>query len=433
MAPAINIATSFVTDVSCYGDTSGAIAITVSGGTLPYTFNWTGPGIFNSSDEDISNLSAGDYNLILTDGNGCIVTHGPVTITQPGPIDISREYSPKICTGTNNGFIKIDVSGGMAPYQYTWSNGSYNQDLTNLSAGTYIVTVTDWNDCQVTDSTQIVNFSSPQTPQICLVTVNRENSIVVVWEKTYNQRIARYNIYREQTKNNYQKIGTVLFDSLSIFVDHSSIPDEISHFYKISVTDSCGNESAMSPYHKSIHLQTSMGLSTEINLFWDEYEGFDYYEYVIYRGSSLDGLYNIRNITSSAKSWTDKSPPKGQVYYLVEVVRPSPCFPTKFKADDYGSTFSNYDEETIVGIDELNSHDLMICPNPFSEQTTILFPNSSSHPYRLVLTDLSGRVIKILGNITTNEIVLSRDSLPAGIYLLKLEGTEIYRGKIVIE
>lgn len=164
-----------------------------------------------------------------------------------------------------------------------------------------------------------------------------------------------------------------------------------------------------------------------------KYEGFDYYEYVIYRGASLDYLYNIRTITSSAKSWTDKSPPKGQIYYRVEVVRPSSCFPTKFKAEEYGSTFSNYDEETVVGIDELNSNDLIIYPNPFSDHTTILFLNPTGYPFKLILSDLSGRIIKLLDRITNNEITLSRDNLPKGVYLLELKGIEIYHGKIVIE
>lgn len=55
-------------EVSCATATNGTIAQTISGGTLPYTFTWTGPGSFSASTEDLSALAAGTYTMVLTDG-----------------------------------------------------------------------------------------------------------------------------------------------------------------------------------------------------------------------------------------------------------------------------------------------------------------------------------------------------------------------------
>lgn len=265
---ALNAEISNYSNVSCYGLNDGYATVTILSGNPPYTILWDDDE--STQNATVTDLHAGRWYIVTVIDFSMQIFTDSIWITQPNPLYISKSYSQKICPGTNNGYITINVSGGEAPYLYSWSEGSYTQNLTNLSAGIYKITVTDWNDCQITDSVRIDYFATPQIPQICLVSVNRENSIVVVWEKTYNQGITRYNIYREQSKDNYQEIGSVPFDSLSIFIDHSSIPDEMSHFYKISLVDSCGNESAMSPFHKSIHLQTSMGLSNEINLFWDE-------------------------------------------------------------------------------------------------------------------------------------------------------------------
>lgn len=74
-----------------------------------------------------------------------------------------------------------------------------------------------------------------------------------------------------------------------------------------------------------------------------------------------------------------------------------------------------------------------IYPNPFSDNTKIRFPNPDSEPYQLSITNLSGKIVKITENINTDMIDLSRDGLPAGLYLIELKGSRIYRAKIVIE
>lgn len=132
------------TDVSCTDGNDGAIDVSVSGGTSPYTFSWSN----GAGSEDMSMLSAGVYNLIVTDANGCSESSS-ITITEPGS-DIVGTYTVTdvSCNGGNDGSIELTVSGGTAPYSFLWNNGSTNEDPTGLTAGTYNVTITDANGCK---------------------------------------------------------------------------------------------------------------------------------------------------------------------------------------------------------------------------------------------------------------------------------------------
>ena len=86
-----------------------------------------------------------------------------------------------------------------------------------------------------------------------------------------------------------------------------------------------------------------------------------------------------------------------------------------------------------VGLYQISGQKIKIYPNPFNKSTTIGFPNTAGMPYMMVLTDLSGKVYRIVDDITTSEYVLQKGDLKEGLYFIELRGPEIYRGKIVIK
>ena len=137
--------TSVVTDVSCNGGNNGAINLTISGGTQPYSIVWSN----GANTEDLSNLTAGVYTVVVTDDNDCI-GFANITVSQPAPIILTLVDNEATCNGFSNGTIFMDVAGGTAPYTYLWSNGEILEDILSLAAGTYCVTVTDANNCTAT-------------------------------------------------------------------------------------------------------------------------------------------------------------------------------------------------------------------------------------------------------------------------------------------
>lgn len=140
------------TAVTCYGASDGAADLAVSGGTPPYSFLWS---TFQGS-EDVTGLSGGLYYVIVTDVNGC-QKKDSVFINEPAPLVLTTVVTSISCYNSNDGAVDLTVAGGTSPYTYAWSNGATTEDLTGLQNGTYVVTVTDANQCTATASVAIIN------------------------------------------------------------------------------------------------------------------------------------------------------------------------------------------------------------------------------------------------------------------------------------
>ena len=152
------------TDINCFGNSTGSINLTPTGGTTPYTFSWSN----GSTTEDISLLSVGNYSVTITDANGC-QTSNSVTITQPSVLSsTSTQFSPS-CFGATNGSINLTPTGGTSPYTFLWSNGATTEDIYSLSANTYSVTITDSKGCQVT---RTVTITQPTQLTTTVTTTN---------------------------------------------------------------------------------------------------------------------------------------------------------------------------------------------------------------------------------------------------------------------
>lgn len=140
------------TNLNCFGDSNGTIDLTVNGVyNIPLNFLWSN----GATTEDLTGLSAGTYTVTVTDFNGCSGSCTKtlnVTLTQPPALALSNVVTHVTCNGANNGAINLSVTGGTPGYTYLWSNGITTQDLTGLSGGTYVVTVTDNNSCTATSS-----------------------------------------------------------------------------------------------------------------------------------------------------------------------------------------------------------------------------------------------------------------------------------------
>lgn len=121
---------------------NGSLQVTPSGGTAPYTYSWSN----GAATATASGLAAGSYSVAITDNAGCSVTKwGNVTATSPIVAGLSTTQAS--CIYTSDGTITAGVSGGTAPYTYTWSNGGTGASISGLATGYYSVHITDAASC----------------------------------------------------------------------------------------------------------------------------------------------------------------------------------------------------------------------------------------------------------------------------------------------
>ena len=142
--------TNVTSTVSCYGGSDAEVTTTTTGGTMPYNYVWS----TGATTSGVTGLSSGAYTVTVTDNNGCSLVRTQ-TIGQPDSISAAITVDASVdCFGGNQGALSVNVSGGTAPYNYNWNNGGATNNIINLTAGTYTVTITDDNGCTkvLTDS-----------------------------------------------------------------------------------------------------------------------------------------------------------------------------------------------------------------------------------------------------------------------------------------
>ena len=157
-AGAATVTASTNSNVSCFGGNNGSAAITtLTGGTPNYTYSWSN-GVAGVT--SISNLTAGSYTISVLDANGCLASSS-VSITQPTVIaPVISSSKDETCTAIN-GTATATATGGIGNFTYSWSNGAAVATVTGLAAATYTVSVTDANNCTITQTVAILNHPSP--------------------------------------------------------------------------------------------------------------------------------------------------------------------------------------------------------------------------------------------------------------------------------
>ncbi len=129
-------------NVSCFGSQDGQATVSAAGGVLPYSYSWSNGQTSNA----ITQLGAGTYWVTITDASGC--THvASATLSEPPLLSSNATWADVSCFGLNNATAVVTAAGGVLPYSYTWSNGQTSDAITQLGAGTYLVTITDALGC----------------------------------------------------------------------------------------------------------------------------------------------------------------------------------------------------------------------------------------------------------------------------------------------
>lgn len=166
--PEAIIIQALITDVTIYGASNGVIQIAVSGGVDPYSYQWSN----NATEKDIDNLTAGKYILKVTDKNN-VSQIDTFIVTQPDEIIIEAEVSEISSYNATDGRIVLEITGGIPPYIFEWSNNETNKDISNLAPGDYIIKVTDQNNAIKTDT---FTLSRPEPDEITITGITKNVS-----------------------------------------------------------------------------------------------------------------------------------------------------------------------------------------------------------------------------------------------------------------
>ena len=272
------------------------------------------------------------------------------------------------------------------------------------------------------DTLEITVPGISAAPEICIIGIDEQTGKYrITWEKSAYGSAKLFRIYRESNQADvYLEIGTVDTSKISYFVDSSSVPNVLSHRYKISYTDSCGNESELSGYHQTMHLVANIGTNGAVNLIWSEYKGIPFPAYTIYRGNHPDSMSLLIQVPSTVTSFTDIDPPLGNVYYQIGMSNPAGCDPVKKSDSDYSSSRSNMEQVKVTGIQELNENNLFsIYPNPVVEVLQIRYRNAVSSPVQFIIYNSLG-AIALEGFIRVESTSVDVSSLSQGMYILQL-------------
>lgn len=176
-------------NIGCAGASDGDLISTPTGGNAPYDFTWSdGTNVIQTTTAQLSDtvvgLTAGTYYLTLSDNNAC-QSFDTVTLTVPPPLVIDTIFGTDItCNGFTDGTAGVVALDGTPPYTYSWSSGDSTDTLSSLTAGTYVITVTDSSGCQVLDSVTLIEpapitYVTDSTATSCFQGADGSASVVI--------------------------------------------------------------------------------------------------------------------------------------------------------------------------------------------------------------------------------------------------------------
>jgi hypothetical protein len=332
---------------------------------------------------------SGSYTVTIYQNN-CPVTSAGISLTMNSLPLVPNITSTGTIVPCSGGSMTLTTPSGMN--SYLWNTGATSSSINVSQSGNYFVSVTNSFGCEQTSNLFPVNASNMAPTQVCIVGLDSlTNENRVVWEKPLTQGIDSFYVYKESNVSNvYTKIGATDYNDLAVFLDVNSNPAVQAYRYKISALDTCGVETNVGDFHKTIHLTINQGVGGSWNLIWSHYEGLSFGSYNIYRGTDPTNISLLTTIQSNLNSYTDLTPPSGAVYYQIEVVNPVNCDPTKVM--NYGVSRSNFVNNGQIGVQEIKDYPFSVYPNPTNNDITLQCTNELVGQTYSIL-DFMGKII----------------------------------------
>jgi Peptidase C10 family/SprB repeat/Spi protease inhibitor len=386
-----------ITQPLCYGGSDGSIDISVEGRYPAFTYSWS----TGETTEDIENLSMGAYEILVTDSKGCTISE-QLNMGEPSQILIQDiKYTP-LCHDDSNGSIKIDISGGTDPYAISWYNDSPSDSIFGLTIGCYDVTVTDLNGC-----IQQENICLSEPGPLALSLTKRDNICFGDSSGTiYYHASGGTPDYHYQWENLNLANGNL-----------------IAGTYTITVIDanSCSNSDSITlidPKQETVdNIIGNDKVEEFVTYTYSLTERENYiYHWIVERGNVLSGQgTHVVDI-----QWGSNSVGIINAYIESELGCLSDTTTLQVQISPVGTS-----PEVLTG--------LRIYPNPMSEYSIIEFPTTPPPGSTLLMSDISGRIIRKISINTGKRFEVFKDGLPPGIYIIEIDCDKHYREKLLIK
>lgn len=387
-------------------------------GGMFYTYQWykNGTPINNANQVYLTVSDSGNYSVLVTDTLSQLDS-----LSNPLYISILSVSSPQLMIDTTYIACTNDsaiFSTSVSYASYLWSNGAATSQ-TYLSTSNYIsVQVIDNNGCKLTSNSYYFNADSITPVSICAVSVNIiSTQNIIIWDGSLPANIDSLILYREINSGNYQKVITVSATSNLSYHDFNVNPKIQNYRYKLQTKDSCGNLSALSPYHQTILLSINqMLIGNTLN--WTPYIGTNIIGYNIYRGPDSNNFAVIDTVGANMNSYTDYLVPAGQNYYMVEAKFASSCGTSPLITS---SSLSNYVKSTIIGIEnvENNLFGVEIFPNPAN--SLIIIETKNNEIINKIKVYTTEGILVQEEKLSAPTVKINITSLKSGIYILMIE------------
>lgn len=379
------------------------------------------------------------YTITGKDVHTCVNTTTITVDVNPTPTVTAHATKTNVCSGSS---VTLTGSGALS---YTWTGGvTDGTPFVPSASQTFSVTGSDANNCTNTASVT-VNVTTLSAPEICMVTTDSffVNNIVY-WDKTLYTNADSFIVYR-LSLGSYLYVGSVTKDSSQLTDTKRNIggpnggdPNVSSWRYKLAIKDTCGNISAMSPYHETINIQQN-----NQNLSWNAYaiespQAYPVNGYQVLRDSAGIGDWHVF-VNTSGVSTND---PSYSLYpnanYRVDALGFS-CNPTLKLASGNNNTFaakvrshSNSNNNRQSGIKQVGKNNqVSVYPNPSNGNFSVSvanFENTSVEVYN----SLGEKIYTKPLNANTENITIEK--FDAGVYFIyiKQNGAIVYRNNMVL-
>ncbi len=409
-------------NLSCYGFNDGRVTLNASGATPPYQYQF-GIGNFGSNTV-FTNLLPLTYFYTVKDSNNCSKTQS-VLITQPTALTKSMQFTNAKCLGSNDGSARILINGGTLPYQYSWNTNPVQTSFIagNLHPGYATVTVTDSNACTIKDSVFIGFKPIYNNQEICAVTVDTSTGKnIVVWNKTAGMGVASFKIYSgTSATGTFNLVGNPVYNNLSAFTDVVTPTLTQSYYYQMKAVDSCSNESAASPVHRTIYANATVISGGLVSLNWNPYVGnSNGVSQNVLRSLNGGPFINLSQLSLSAINFIDSNPPAGLKRYLIELVLGINCNPTVNKKAEYIHIYSNLMNVGGTGLETVNlSNAIEVYPNPTSGNIKVSAIKPGVYLKSIEVINILGSNVKVqTTGSQSQEAIVDMEGLADGVYHL---------------